>query len=222
MWELIPVGQIELWKTPHQYIAYAHTTGLGALIFPFRSLWQTRIDGEGYPRITRIEVLERKHPKKKILYFYPREGKVIREKITPRKHLTETYAAPYPLYDELSGFWAAVTHPWHKPKETLLLRIFAGEKAHMVTVRALGYERIKTFQGWRRAFRIQADLPTASELIRHSRKAVLWLSPQGWPLAGEGKIPLGHLKVFLVKVLKGAHAPPPPKALLDRLEPVPD
>ncbi|RUM88850.1 MAG: hypothetical protein DSZ24_02565, partial [Thermodesulfatator sp.] len=63
VWEFLPVGRIELWLTPSHLTTYAYTTGLGALIFPFRSLWRTEIDPQGFPRRTVIEVLEKGHPK---------------------------------------------------------------------------------------------------------------------------------------------------------------
>ncbi len=213
-WEFIPVGRIELWRSEQETVAYARTTGLGALIFPFRSLWRTVLDPKGYPRKTEIEILERNHPKRKILRFEPEKGLVIKEKITPRKHVRETFRVRYPLYDELTAFWATLAFPWKGPGDRMALPVFARGKVHRVSIVAKRLKEIKSFRGWERALEIEALLPFESELIKRSRNMKLYLSPEGWPLIGEGDIPLGHLKVYLEKALAGGDAPPPPEGLL--------
>ncbi|MBX6423305.1 DUF3108 domain-containing protein [Thermosulfurimonas sp. F29] len=213
-WEFIPVGRIELWNTGRELVAYSRTTGLGALIFPFRSLWRTRLDPRGFPLKTRIEVVERGHPKLKIFTFEVGKGRVVREKLTPHKRVREIYRIPLPAYDELSAFWATLAHPWKAPGERLLLPVFARGRIHRVTLEARAFEEIRTFRGWERALRLEALMPFESELIRRSRRLKLYLSPKGLPLAGEGDIPLGHLKVYLERVLAGSRIPPPPGALL--------
>ncbi len=221
-WEFLPVGRIELWRSEREAVAYARTTGLGALIFPFRSLWRTSLDPKGYPRKTEIEILERKRPKRKLLLFRPETGLVIKEKITPRKHVRETFRVSYPLYDELTAFWATLAFPWKGPGDRLTLPVFARGKVHRVSLVARRLKEVKSFRGWEKALEIEALLPFESELIKRSRKVKLHLSREGWPLKGEGDIPLGHLKVYLQKALAGGRVPPPPAGLLRRSWKAPD
>jgi len=206
------VGRIELWLSPQRLTAYAYTTGLGALIFPFRSLWRTEIDPQGFPRRTVIEVLEKGHPKRKVIAFFPQEGRVEKLKVTPKKERRESFRTKLPAYDELSAFYAVLKHSF-RPGETLSLPVFAGEKVHPARVVARDWEKVKTYRGWEKALRLDIEFSFESELIRRSRRAKLWVR-KGIPLVGEGDIPLGHLNIYLEKVSEGGSFPPPPASLL--------
>ncbi|QJA05968.1 DUF3108 domain-containing protein [Thermosulfurimonas marina] len=211
-WEFIPVGRIELWLSPPRLTAYAYTTGIGAWIFPFRSLWRTEIDARGFPRRTVIEVLERGHPKRKEIVFFPEKGRVEKRKITPKKERREVFRARLPAYDELSAFYAVLKHPF-RPGETWVLSVFAGEGVHPTKVTARDFEKVKTFRGWEKALRLDIEFSFESELIRRSRRAKLYVR-EGLPLAGEGDISLGHLNIYLDRVSEIGSAPPPPASLL--------
>ena len=221
-WSLVPLGKIELWEKEGQAVAYAYTTGLGALILPFKSLWQTEINRRGEPLRTVIEVLERGKAKRKCLYFDRQGGRVVKEKITPQKYRREVFSASFPIFDELSGFLAVRTLDWKAPGQTHLLPVFGGKKAHLARVRFKGRKEIRTFRGREKVAEIEVALPFESELLKRSPRIRMYLSADGLPVVVKGKIPLGHLTARLQRVLGAGSAPPPPKALLHSVLKAPD
>jgi len=217
VWEFIPVGKIEVWKKDGEAVAYARTTGLGAFIFPFKSLWRTEVNPAGEPLKTTIEVLERGHPKRKLIFFDREKGRVIKEKITPEKHRRESFAVKFPVFDELTGFLEALSLEWDSPGEVYTLPVFAGEKRHLSRLFLKGRKEIKSFRGWEKVCEIEVSLPFESELIKRSHKIRVYLSEEGLPVVVEGDIRLGHLTAYLVQALTSGSVPPPPEALLHNI-----
>lgn len=213
-WEFIVIGKIEIWKKDGQAVAYARTTGLGAFIFPFKSLWRTETNQAGEPVRTEIEVLERGQPKRKCIFFDRKNGCVIKEKITFEKHRRDTFPANFPLFDELTGFLAALSLNWDSPGQVYTLPIFAGKKTHFARLLFKGQKKIKSFRGWEKVREIEVSLPFKSELIKRSQKIRVYLSMEGLPVVVEGDIRLGHLTAYLTRVSTSGSAPPPPEALL--------
>ncbi len=221
-WEFLPVGQIEIWKFKTQAIAYARTTGLGALIFPFKSLWRTETTLNGEPLRTEIQILEKGHPKRKRFLFERIPPRVIKEKVTPQKFRREIFEVSYPLYDELTGFLKALGFRWKHPGESRQLPVFAGKRVYFARLFYRGPKEVRTFRGWEEIKEVEVELPFESELIQRSRHIWVYLSPEGLPVMVAGRIRLGHLRAYLLKASDTDSAPPPPAALLRTPLPEPD
>ncbi len=199
-WLGIPAGKIRIYVEKEgtflKLRAVSKTTGMVRLFFPFKSKWTTWVDERGYPVKSRIW---RKSRGKEVLkeYFFDQEkGLVTRRK----KGRTSTYKLKhYPVYDELSAFWATTKLVFEKPGEEKVLWVFAHKKANPAFVRYLKDEEVGTSCGTLKAQKLEVRFGFESELIKRSKKAYLWKWKE-FIVKSQGELAIGHVTGKLVNL----------------------
>lgn len=173
-------------------MASSKTVGMVRLFFPFQSRWETWIGPDGYPIKSRIW---RKRGKKEVTkeFLFEQERGVVKRIY---KGQVRTDVVGRKVHDELSAFVYSFRLKWHSPGEKEIFWIYAHRKAHRAVLTYLKDEEVKTYCGWVKAQKIQADFGFQSELVKRARKALFWWWC-GQLVQSEGDMPIGHLTAIL-------------------------
>ncbi len=186
--------RIQIKSSPDQTyaVAYSKTVGVVRLFFPFQSRWECWIGPDGYPRKSRIW---RKRGKKEVTkeFVFDQEKGVVKRIYKGKIRVDKV---DHRVYDELSAFVASFRMKWQRPGEKKTFWIYAHRKAHQAVLTYVKDEEVKTYCGWVKAKRIQADFGFQSELVKRARKAVFWWW-KGQMVQSEGDMPIGHLTAIL-------------------------
>jgi len=202
-WVGIPAGKIKMTiqeePTGIYLLAKSKTVGVVKVFFPFKSRWETWCRPDGYPVKSRIWRKKRRKEVTKIFVFDQEKGIVRRFK----KGQTKEYRLEhYPVYDELSAFYATMKADWSKVGEEKVFWIYAHKKANRAVVKYEKDEEVKDHEGRKvQAKKLLVQFGFESELVKRAKKAYLWLH-DGLVIKSEGDLAIGHLTGTLVKVEK--------------------
>ncbi len=200
-WMGIPAGKIKLLirEDPEGiYLrAKSKTVGVVKVFFPFKSRWETWCRPDGYPVKSRLWRKKRRKEVTKIFFFDQEKGIVRRIK----KGKTKEYRLKhYPVYDELSAFYATMKLKWQRVGEEKVFWVYAHKKANRAVVKYEGDEEIAGPQGQKvKAQKLLVRFGFESELVKRAKKARLWVW-QGLVVKSEGDLAIGHLTGKLVEI----------------------
>ncbi|NPA48512.1 MAG: DUF3108 domain-containing protein [Thermodesulfobacteria bacterium] len=192
-WLGIPAGKIKFVVEKEgsliKLYAKSKTIGMARLVYPFKSEWTTWIDEDGYPVKSRIWFKKRGKEVLKEYIFDQKKGEVIRLQKGHRKVYKLSH---FPVYDELSAFYATMKLVLKKPGEEHLFWVFAHKKANQALLRYLKDETIRTSCGPLEAQKLQVEFGFESELIKRSKEAYLW-KIRDLIVKSQGDLAIGHV-----------------------------
>jgi len=199
-WMGIPAGKIKLLIREDQkgtyLLAKSKTVGLVKVFFPFKSRWETWCDPNGYPLKSRIWRKKRHKEVTKIFVFDQEKGIVRRFK---RGKMKEYRLDHYPVFDELSAFYATMKLSWQKVGEEKVFWVYAHKKANRAVVKYEKDEEVEGPKGPVKAKKLLVQFGFESELVKRAKKAHLWVA-DGLVVKSEGELAIGHLTGTLVEV----------------------